>query len=140
MNETNPTSVGRRISRFRKQKGFSLTRLATDSGISKSYLWRLEDDEGENRPSADTLYKVAQALGVTLADLMGRRMDEDKHPVPAGLRELAEQKGLSESDIVMLASIQFRGEQPITKERWEFIYNAIRTSDDLDTRAESNER
>lgn len=33
----------------------------------------------------------------------------------------------------MLASIQFRGEQPRTKERWRYIYTAITTSRAIDT-------
>lgn len=137
MNETNPTSVGQRIQRYRKQKGISLTGLAGLSGISKSYLWRLESEEGETRPSAETLYKLSQALGVTLADLMGRHMDQGGLAVPAGLREFADERQLPEADVAMLASIQFRGEQPIRKERWAFIYTAIRTSDELDDQPES---
>jgi hypothetical protein len=38
--------------------------------------------------------------------------------VPEGLREFAEEEGLPEADLQMLASIQVRGEQPRTKERW----------------------
>lgn len=32
----------------------------------------------------------------------------------------------------MLATIQFPGDRPQTKERWRYIYNAIRTSKDID--------
>jgi hypothetical protein len=32
----------------------------------------------------------------------------------------------------MLASIQFRGKQPRTKERWRYIYTAISTSAAID--------
>jgi hypothetical protein len=43
---------------------------------------------------------------------------------------------LPEADINMLASIRFRGEQPKTVERWEYIYSAIRGSRWLDEQAE----
>jgi hypothetical protein len=33
----------------------------------------------------------------------------------------------------MLATIQFRGDRPQTRERWEYIYNAIRMSKDIDS-------
>lgn len=48
--------------------------------------------------------------------------------IPASLREFAEDEGLPDADVQMLASIQFRGEQPRTKERWRYLYTAISTS------------
>lgn len=42
------------------------------------------------------------------------------------------EEGLPEADVLMLASIEFRGEAPRTKERWRYIYNAIETSRGLD--------
>ncbi len=35
----------------------------------------------------------------------------------------------------MLASIQFRGDQPQTVKRWEFIYEAIRSSKRMDAKS-----
>ena len=71
---TSGTSVGDRIRRFRQERGLNLSRLAEQAGVSKGYLWALENDPGTRRPSAETLYAVAQALGVTMADLMGREV------------------------------------------------------------------
>jgi len=79
------------------------------------------------------LYALAQALGVTMSDLMGRRLLAAAAPeVPESLAEFAEQAGLNEADIAMLASIQFRGERPRTPERWSFIYHSIRNSIQMD--------
>jgi transcriptional regulator with XRE-family HTH domain len=126
-------SVGERIRRFREEGNLSLSQLAANAGVSKGYLSSLENDPQARRPSAETLYAVANALGVTMADLMGRRLRADtSRDIPASLREFATEQGLPEADIRMLASIQFRGEQPRTKERWSYIYNAIRTSQPLD--------
>jgi transcriptional regulator with XRE-family HTH domain len=96
-------------------------------------LWALENNPGARRPSAETLYAVAKALGVTMADLMGRELSTAApSEVPASLREFAEEEGLPDADVQMLASIQFRGEQPRTKERWRYIYTAISTSVAID--------
>ena len=127
------TSVGDRIRRFRQERGLNLSRLAEQAGVSKGYLWALENDPGARRPSAETLYAVAQALGVTMADLMGREvLTAPAAEIPDSLREFAEEQGLPEADVRMLASIQFRGEQPRTKERWRYIYTAITTSRAID--------
>ncbi len=111
----------------------SLNALAAETKISKSYLWSLENDPTATRPSGETLYKVAQALGVTMSALLGHRLlTETPTAVPKGLQELADELSLPESDVRMLATIQFRGDRPQTKERWRYIYNAIRTSKDID--------
>ena len=128
------TGIGDRIRRFREDRGLSLSQLAADAGISKGYLWNLENDQDARRPSADTLYSIARTLGVTMSDLMGRKLLPAATPqVPDSLHEFADEEGLPEADLYMLASIQFRGEQPRTKERWRYIYTAIATSRAIDT-------
>jgi transcriptional regulator with XRE-family HTH domain len=128
-----PDDIGARIRSFRDERRLSLSRLAEEAGVSKGYLWSLENKPDSRRPSAETLYAIASALGVTMADLMGRRLlSADDGEVPPSLREFAEEAGLPEADVDMLATIQFRGDRPQTKERWRYIYTAIRTSADLD--------
>jgi transcriptional regulator with XRE-family HTH domain len=119
--------------RFREERGLSLNQLAAKAGVSKGYLSSLENEPSARRPSAETLYALANALGVTIADLMGRKLlFETASEVPESLRDFAAELDLPEADVQMLASIQFRGEQPRTKERWRYIYTAIRTSEPLD--------
>jgi transcriptional regulator with XRE-family HTH domain len=127
-------TVGERMRRFREDRRMSLSQLAARAGVSKGYLSSLENDPSARRPSAETLYALANALGVTMADLMGRRLlsGAPSSEVPDGLREFAAELNLPEADVQMLTSIQFRGEQPRTKERWRYIYTAIRTSEPLD--------
>ena len=128
-----PETIGQRIKRYREDKGMSQSGLAVDTGIAKSYLWSLEKDATATRPSADTLYKIAKALGVTMSVLLGRELLSDPpQGVPPGLVEFAKDYELPESDVQMLAAIQFRGERPQTKERWAYIYNAIRMSKGMD--------
>ena len=130
-NETGE-SIGDRIRRYRSEAGLSLSQLATSAGVSKGYLWSLEN-EPDKRPSGETLYAIAEALGVTMSTLLGRRLlTRQPTDIPASLREFAKEKALPERDVRMLAGIEFRGVRPQTRERWEHIYNAIRMSRTLD--------
>lgn len=127
--------IGGRIRRFREDAGLSLSGLAAKAGVSKGYVHRLESDLAAVRPSGNTLYALATALGVTMSDLLGRRLVRAAEPVvPDALRDFALEERLPEADILMLASIEFRGEKPKSKERWRYIYQAIQTSAGLDRR------
>ena len=127
------SGIGARIRRFRDDTELSLSALATKAGVSKGYLHRLESDVTEVRPSGKTLYALAEALGVTMSDILGRKLLGPAQPaVPDTLRQFAENEGLPEADVLMLASIEFRGEAPRTEERWRYIYHAIETSRRLD--------
>lgn len=127
-------SVGDRIKRYRTDKGWNLTQLATETGLSKSYLSELEAiSDATKRPSGQTLFGIATSLGVTIADLLGEPVATNPTGKrPASLLKFARQRGLPELDIEMLASIQFRGESPSTPERWAYIYDSIRNSRAMD--------
>lgn len=126
-------TVGEAIRHFREEAGLSLGQLASRADVSKSYLWNLESRAEDKRPSAKILFEIAKALGVTLADLYGNNVsvvhEKDVDPT---LAEFASQAGLSTADTRMLASIEFRGDAPKSVERWRYIYQAIRTSRELD--------
>lgn len=126
--------VGSRIRKYRHDQQLSLSQLAKDAGISKGYLWSLENENTSSRPSADTLYVIAKALGVLMSDLLGRTLthDMDDAAIPPSLQEFAKQSELPDADIRMLASVQFRGLTPTSAKRWEYIYNAIRHSQQMD--------
>jgi transcriptional regulator with XRE-family HTH domain len=132
-----PETIGERIKRFRGERGMSPSELAEKAGVAKSYLSALEhEDKSKNvrRPSANTLYRIASALGVAMSDLLGRPVitaAQGGHRPPS-LVEFAKSRGIPEADIEMLAGIRFRGEEPKTPERWEFIYQAIKNSAPMD--------
>jgi transcriptional regulator with XRE-family HTH domain len=134
MSGTQPSPVGQRIRKYRGDRGLSLGELAEKARVSKSYLWSLENDPTASRPSGDTLYAIAEALGVTMSDLLGRKLLVDApDKIPKSLKEFAAEARLPEADVRMLATIRFRGQQPQTKERWEYIYRAIRMSESIDS-------
>lgn len=134
LDEPSAGDIGRRITALRIDKGLSLSELASLATVSKSYLSTVEKGSG-SRPGATFLHKIAQALGVTLADLVGREIVVDSPTIPNELREFALERSLPGSDIEMLAGIAFRGEAPKTKQRWAFIYDAIKSSAAMDSGA-----
>jgi len=58
------TALGTKINTLRKQKGYTLEKLAELTESSKSYIWELEN-KNPPRPSADKIARIAAALGVT---------------------------------------------------------------------------
>ena len=68
-------SLGEKLKKHRKQKGYSLDRLAEVADTSKSYLWELENRE-TRKPSGEKLTLIAQALDVTTDYLL----DENATP------------------------------------------------------------
>ena len=61
--------VGPRLKRLRTHRGVTLTRLAAETGISKSTLSRLES--GQRKPSLELLLPLAQAHQIRLDELVG---------------------------------------------------------------------
>lgn len=124
-----------RLRTERNRAGLSLARLADETGMSKTYLLRLETDDGAN-PSLEVLSRLAEALDVTVADLIGTpitRFVADEAEVPQSLRVFADETKLSHGEFEQLASIRWRrGETPATAERWQFILNSLRASRQFD--------
>lgn len=142
MPEDGPAAVGvgARIKRYRQEKQISISRLARESGISKGYIWSLENppEPGQGqRPSGQTLYAIAKALGVAMADLLGERLTLERDTtVDPLLERFAKEEGLPQADVDMLASIQWRGSRPRSIERWKWIYQAIVASERIDQTAD----
>lgn len=60
---------GDRIRALRKEKGFTLDKLAELTQSSKSYIWELEN-KNPPRPSAEKLSKIAELLDTTVEYLL----------------------------------------------------------------------
>ena len=125
-------SLSQKIRQLREEKGLSLNKLAETAGVSKAYLSQLENNVSK-QPSAEVLFKIASALGTTIADLLDKPVrvyTEDLREVPKGLRELIDEHGetldIREEDVKMLMNIQYRGKQPTTAEDWEHVLRTIR--------------
>lgn len=125
---------GDRLRREREKAGLSLSQLSAATGVSKPYLVRLENEPGN--PSLQLIARLADALDVTAADLVGGprySVADGELTVSPLLRALADEDSLSSAEIRTLASIRFRkGDQPRTVERWRYIHDSLRLSSGLD--------
>lgn len=130
-------SLAKKIRDERKKAGLTLDQLADKAGLSKTYLWELEQDqEGVKRPSADVVLKIADALSLTIADLMGLptvKLQRETVSLPKSLIEFRDQQltmgnKLSDKDLRELAGMSFRGGQPRTAEDWFAVYIAFARS------------
>lgn len=74
------TRLGDKLRELRKEKKLTLEKLADLAGLSKSYLWELENRESQ-RPSAEKLTALADVLGVSTAYFFEEdvRAPEEKH-------------------------------------------------------------
>lgn len=62
-------SLGQRIARFRKERGFTQVEVAKKTGLSQVLVSDYE--RGRLRPNPDTIIKLAQVLLVTTDELLG---------------------------------------------------------------------
>jgi transcriptional regulator with XRE-family HTH domain len=123
------------IRKAREKAGMTLDQLARAAGISKTYVWELEQDaEGTKKPSADLLLKIANALSITLADLMelpSVRVHNRPVEISESLREFIERMRklkikLTDAEIRDLATTRFRGGQPKTADDWHDLYRVLK--------------
>lgn len=68
--------IGDRIRYLRIKKGYSITKLAKEAGVSKSYLSNL--DRGlQNNPSLQFLEKIVSPLDSSVDYLIGDHIEEE---------------------------------------------------------------
>jgi transcriptional regulator with XRE-family HTH domain len=65
-----PRRIGTMLKRIRKAKGLTQLALAKRSRVAQGYISELEAGREKN-PGIETLRKLAKALGVPLAELIG---------------------------------------------------------------------
>lgn len=61
--------MGEKIRRLRTDRKLTLDQLAESAGLSKAYLWQIENRPSSN-PSAMKLNALAKALDVSVGDLL----------------------------------------------------------------------
>lgn len=65
--------IPNRFQKLRKDKRFSVYRLARESDVSENYIHRIE--RGENQPSIYILEKLLSCLGVTLPEFLNENAE-----------------------------------------------------------------
>ncbi len=133
----NMTNVGSRIVALRSEKGWSLSKLAEESGISKSLLHRIENQDTSN-PELGTLRKIAKALGITVGELLGNEVVQNvrqlpqKHPAWLANLIATLKKGGREPDEDLLEALYVlqnrKGQTKTTEEDWLYLYQTLERS------------
>lgn len=62
----------KRVKEYRKQKGLTQQKLAEKTGLSFNTITKIEQGIGDS-PTLKTLVKLADALGVSIDELVGRK-------------------------------------------------------------------
>ena len=127
--------IGEYIKKYRELRGLTLPDLATKAGVSKAFLWEIESGKSR-RPGAEVLFKIAEALGVTIAQLMGRPPERETQDliepeINAGLRAFINERKvqgrpLEPEEVKSLSFVQLKGGRPTTKEQWALVYGMLR--------------
>lgn len=73
MSNFNYKEMGRRIYQLKVKRGLTDEKLAKKAHLSKDTISKLE--QGKTKPSADTIFKVAQALECTPNYIYGVNVD-----------------------------------------------------------------
>ena len=116
--------VGQRIKKLREERGWSYSQLAQEAKVSRSYLYLIET--GDSSPSGEKLRSIANALGVSVSDIL--ETIPGKPEIPHTLKSFAEKEKLSREDVEMLARLRYRGKQPTTAEQWRILYSVIKAT------------
>ena len=129
-------TVGQRINHIRTEMGLTLEALADRSGLSKSFIWEVEQDR--SGISGRRLLHLADALNASVEYLLRGGPPKEYEPpsieVPRNLGEFAEEERLTYRRTMMLLEIEQsivarRGGGPQatkTKEEWRSLYQAVK--------------
>lgn len=127
--------IGDCIKKFRELRGLTLPDLAVKAGVSKAFLWEIESGKSR-RPGAEVLFRIAEALEVTIAQLLGRPPEREvqgliEPQINAGLRAFINERKiqghpLEPEEIKSLSFVQLKGGRPTTKEQWALVYGMLR--------------
>lgn len=115
----------------------SLSELARVSDISKSLLHRIENNDSSN-PELDTLRKIANAMDVTVGDLIGNEVVRSVRQLPSErpewLGRLADKlrqegKEPDEDFLEALYVLQNRkGQSKANEDDWLYLYQTLERS------------
>ncbi|WP_312524997.1 XRE family transcriptional regulator [Comamonas sp.] len=80
-------SVALHLKFLRVQSGMTLEDLARDSGLTRSYLSKVE--RGISTPSIESAFAISKALGVTVDRLFGQHAEDDPVTIVRGNGHIA---------------------------------------------------
>jgi transcriptional regulator with XRE-family HTH domain len=127
-------NVGMKLREIREERGLSIRALGRASGVSANAISMIE--RGRTSPSVSTLYKIADALGISITGffpseretdnvVLRRALERTRVPFQRGIWEgLGGERfsGPVESFALTLESGANSGPYPITHSGHEFVY------------------
>jgi len=75
-NDAVSVNIGERLRELREARNISMRALATRSGLSANALSMIE--RGRASPSVSTLYKLADALGISITSFFGSNTERQQ--------------------------------------------------------------
>jgi transcriptional regulator with XRE-family HTH domain len=119
-------TVGDWVHELRLRRGWSLQSLANRAHISKAYLLKLE--KGESNPTEDVIKRLAAALDVRAAVLLGEVVDPNSPNavLPPSLREFIDAEKPEPDLVAAMCALDFRGHPPETAREWRQIYRVMK--------------
>ncbi|NET39309.1 MAG: helix-turn-helix transcriptional regulator [Cyanothece sp. SIO1E1] len=113
---------GDKVRKRRREEGLSQAKLAQTVGISRNYLSQIERGQALNL-SWQVMERLTSVLGLKeeQPDILNKTAE-----LPPSLAEFAKIADLPPDDVLMLARLKYRGQQPTTPEKWELLYNVIK--------------
>ncbi|MGE8078381.1 helix-turn-helix domain-containing protein [Peribacillus loiseleuriae] len=112
--------IGENIVKIRKRRGYTLSKLAELTNISKSYLSNIERNLNKN-PSLQIMLKIADVLNVDLKTLLKTDKEEDTYIEKEWVDFVNELKelGLEKNEIkqyrTLIEFIKWQNQQSNTK-------------------------
>ena len=113
---------GKKVRDRRREEKLSQEELAQRIGISRNYLSQIERGQATNL-SWQVMERLTSVLGLKQEQTGTLEAMAD---LPSSLAEFAKTADLPPDDVLMLARLKYRGQQPNTPEKWELLYNVIK--------------
>jgi transcriptional regulator with XRE-family HTH domain len=110
-----------RLKQIKESRMITTSKLAKQSGLSQSFIWRIES--GEKQPTLETLRKLSLGLGMSLGELLGEELlSEPESPkikrIISNIRKLpVEQVDAFDLFITSLSNGHAAGENPLTLQK-----------------------
>jgi len=117
--------MGERLRAVRRERGLSLRDLAKRLDVSPSLISQVET--GRASPSVSTLYAMAQALSVSVDDLLFDEVDRPQRasrasPAPAERRPFPVQRGTDRSTIRLASGVTWERLTTESEPGTDFLY------------------
>lgn len=102
-NVENPTDqIAKNVKWFRSEKGWSLDRTASETGVSKAMLGQIE--RGESSPTIATLWKIVKGFNISLSSLIEEPLEGGVEAVTV-IRDAGELRQQFTEDGMLLAPL-----------------------------------